>query len=187
MDKKKLIMAVILFAALIFAGIILPLLLKKEGSSFNGTQRKETQTQNPAPASKELPDITYQNFEKLKDFMADTKIEELRSLFSEYLLFAGSPDITSITFLSEQATYPSTTEVKLVFQLSDDSTLPVYCDRNGRFLFGEDKRQLSEDTIRYEKVTDEKLPELSASEVEELQEGGYSDTTTAPKTTEQED
>lgn len=187
MDKKKVIMAVILFAALIFAGIILPLLLKKRPLPSEETHKEEIRTEKPAATSEEIPDIHFQNFEDLKDFMADSKMEELQALFPEYLQTAGNQTITSITFLSEQSTYPSTSEVKLVFQLSDGTDLVVYCDRTGRFLFGEEKLLLSENTATYEKVTDKKLPDVSTSEVEEQQEGGFPDTTTAPKTTEKED
>lgn len=187
MDKKKLIMAVILFAALIFAGIILPLILKKEARPSKEPEKEEIRREKANTPSAESPDSVFQNFEDLKDFMAGTKIEELQTLFPEYLQTAGNQTITHITFLSEQSTYPSTSEVKLVFQLSDETDLVVYCDRTGRFLFGEEKLLLSEDTATYEKVTDQKLPDVSTSEVEEQQEGGFPDTTTAPKTTEKED
>ncbi|MDO4275104.1 MAG: DUF5038 domain-containing protein [Eubacteriales bacterium] len=187
MDKKKLIMAVILFAALIFIGIVLPLFLKKEDHSSKKVQTDSTLTERPDVLPEKKSDITFQRFEDLKDFMAEAKITELQSLFPEYLQSAGNSDITSVTFLSEQTTYPSANEVKLIFELSDETFLPVYCDRNGRFLFGEEKLLLSEDTITYEKIRDEKLPEVSASEVEELPEGGYPDTTVAPKAPEKED
>lgn len=183
MDKKKLIIAVLLFAVLIFVGIILPLfMMKRDSGTSKEKQTEDFRTEEPSLFMETMPDVTFLAFDELTDFMAGSKIEELKSLLTAYVLSVGKTDINSISFLSEQTSYPSAAEIKLVFSLSDDSTLPVYCDRDGRFLFGEERLLLSEDTATYEKPINDKLPELSSSEVEELQEGGYPDTTSAPET-----
>lgn len=186
MNKKKLLLAVLLFAALIFAGIILPLILKRGASPSTKSKGTQAQTQELPQGKTELPKVKCLNFDALKDFMADTKITELESLFPQYLQSAGKTDITSASFLSDQSSYPSSSEVRLMFELSDETALPVYCDRDGRFLFGEERTQLSQDTKAYQKQTDEKLPKLSAEEIEKLQEGGYQDTPSSKKPTGQE-
>lgn len=185
MNKKKLIIAVLLFSALIFMGIILPLFMMKRDSGISKEkQTEDSRTEEPSLFVETIPDITFLAFDELTDFMADSKIEELKSQFTAYVLSVGKTDINSIAFLSDQTSYPSAEEIKLVFLLSDESTLPVYCDRDGRFLFGEEKRMVSEDTKSYKKPTDDNLPEFSSSDVEELQEGGYPDTTSAPEANE---
>lgn len=177
MDKKKLLLAVLLFAALIFVGIILPLFLRKE---------TDTETKDMDSPAKELPkedaepvEVECLKFDALKDYMADTKITELTSLFPSYLQKTEKTGISSVTFLSEQSSYPNESEVRLMFELSDQSALPVYCDRNGHFLFGEERMQLTQDDKIYPKPKDDKLPKLSPSEIESLQEGGYPDTGSA--------
>lgn len=45
MNKKKLLLAVLLFAALIFAGIILPLILKRGASPSTKSKGTQAQTQ----------------------------------------------------------------------------------------------------------------------------------------------
>lgn len=108
--------------------------------------------------------------------MAETKITELKALFPQYLKKAGLDGITSISFLSDQSSYPSSKEVRLMFTLSDESTMPVSYDRDGRFLFGEERTLLSDETKTYPKPADDKLPKLSPSDIEKMQEGGYPDT-----------
>ncbi|GAA6406040.1 DUF5038 domain-containing protein [Blautia coccoides] len=180
MDKKKLLLAVLLFAALIFAGIILPLLLRKDVGMEN--------TDMDSPVKKlpkdeaESVEVECLKFDALTDYMAGTKVTELNSLFPSYLQKAGKTGISSVTFLSEQSSYPNESEVRLMFELSDQTTLPVYCDRNGRFLFGEERMQLMQDDKTYSKPKDDKLPKLSTSEIEPLQEGGYPDTGSAKGT-----
>lgn len=85
--------------------------------------------------------------------------------------------ITSVTFLEDKTTYPSSTDTLLEFTLSDDSTLLVtYSSPTGAFLFGKEKLQVGEDTKTYERQTDETLPDVSTEDVEKRQEGGFADT-----------
>lgn len=176
MKKSKLILAVLLFAALILAGIVLPMLLRPGHAPSGKEPAKKAEAKDTQP----LPTPEFIKFEDLTGFMAGTKVEELKSLFPAYLKEAGLSEISSVTFLSEEASYPRADEVKLVFQLSDKSKVPVSCDRDGRFLFGEEKQLLAEDTKTYKKEKDDTLPKVDASTVEKQQEGGYPDTASAP-------
>lgn len=174
MDKKKLLMAVFLFAALLFLGILLPLLLSKDSAPLKESSKPNTK--EPATQEADAPEVTYLQFDALEGFMAETKITELKALFPQYLKKAGLDGITSISFLSDQSSYPSSKEVRLMFTLSDESTMLVSYDRDGRFLFGEERTLLSDETKTYPKPADDKLPKLSPSDIEKMQEGGYPDT-----------
>ena len=52
------------------------------------------------------------------------------------------------------------------------TTLPP----TGRFFFGEERTPDSGKEIIYERPTDDKLPSITTEEIEQLQEGGYDDT-----------
>ncbi|BDF35849.1 hypothetical protein CE91St62_39110 [Lachnospiraceae bacterium] len=177
MNKMKLILAVLLFAALIFVGIILPVLLKKEPAPRPEAPALSDSFKTEPDA---LPELTFDSFEALKDIMAEVKIDELKEQIPQYFQSKGLTEITSAAFLSEQTEYPNAGEIKLVFKLSDETTLPVYCDRAGRFLFGEERIRMTEETKVYEKPTDDTLPLLTTSDIEKRQEGGYPDTTSTP-------
>lgn len=58
---------------------------------------------------------------------------------------------------------------------------------SGRFFFGEERTPDSGKEVIYERPTDDQLPSITTEEVEQLQEGGYDDTSmnvekTAPVT-----
>lgn len=75
----------------------------------------------------------------------------------------------------------------LTFAFSDNTTLPVTCSTStGAFLFGEEKLQVSENIITYERETDDKLPAVTTEEIESMQEGGFADTPNDIEATESE-
>ena len=178
MSRKKLILSILLMIGMIVAGIVLPALWKAEKQKNHTADKKqptkEIQTEGEDTAS--LPTLKYVAFEELQ-FFADTQINELKQQLSLYLKETGKTDITSVTFLPEQTTYPEGNDIMLTFALSDNTTLPVTCSTStGAFLFGEEKLQISENTITYERETDQKLPAVTTEEIESLQEGGFADT-----------
>ena len=168
MSRKKLILSILLMIGMIVAGIVLPALWKAEKQKNHTADKKqpakEIQTEEEDTAS--LPTLKYVAFEELQAFFADTQINELKQQFSLYLKEAGKTDITSVTFLPEQTTYPEGNDIMLTFALSDNTTLPVTCSTStGAFLFGEEKLQISENTITYERETDQKLPAVTTEEI----------------------
>ena len=178
MSRKKLILSILLMIGMIVAGIVLPALWKAEKKKNHTADlnqpAKEIQTEGEDTAS--LPTLKYVAFEELQ-FFADTQINELKQQLSLYLKETGKTDITSVTFLPEQTTYPEGNDIMLTFAFSDNTTLPVTCSTStGAFLFGEEKLQVSENIITYERKTDQKLPAVTTEEIESLQEGGFADT-----------
>lgn len=188
MSRKKLILSILLMIGMIVAGIVLPALWKAEKKKNHTADlnqpAKEIQTEGEDTAS--LPTLKYVAFEELQ-FFADTQINELKQQLSLYLKETGKTDITSVTFLPEQTTYPEGNDIMLTFAFSDNTTLPVTCSTStGAFLFGEEKLQISENTITYERETDQKLPAVTTEEIESLQEGGFADTPNDIEATETE-
>lgn len=129
MSRKKLILSILLMISMIVAGIVLPALWKAEKQKNHTADpkqpAKEIQTEGEDTAS--LPTLKYVAFEELQAFFADTQINELKQQFSLYLKEAGKTDITSVTFLPEQTTYPEGNDIMLTFAFSDNTTLPVTC------------------------------------------------------------
>lgn len=188
MSRKKLILSILLMIGMIVAGIVLPALWKAEKKKNHTADlnqpAKEIQTEGEDTAS--LPTLKYVAFEELQ-FFADTQINELKQQLSLYLKETGKTDITSVTFLPEQTTYPEGNDIMLTFAFSDNTTLPVTCSTStGAFLFGEEKLQVSENIITYERKTDQKLPAVTTEEIESMQEGGFADTPNDIEATETE-
>lgn len=188
MSRKKLILSILLMIGMIVAGIVLPALWKAEKQKNHTADpkqpAKEIQTEGADTVS--LPTLKYVAFEELQ-FFADTQINELKQQLSLYLKETGKTDITSVTFLPEQTTYPEGNDIMLTFAFSDNTTLPVTCSTStGAFLFGEEKLQISENTITYERETDDKLPAVTTEEIESMQEGGFADTPNDIEATEPE-
>lgn len=188
MSRKKLILSILLMIGMIVAGIVLPALWKAEKQKNHTADpkqpAKEIQTEGADTVS--LPTLKYVAFEELQ-FFADTQINELKQQFSLYLKETGKTDITSVTFLPEQTTYPEGNDIMLTFALSDNTTLPVTCSTStGAFLFGDEKLQIIKNTITYERETDDKLPAVTTEEIESMQEGGFADTPNDIEATEPE-
>ena len=189
MSRKKLILSILLMIGMIVAGIVLPALWKAEKQKNHTADpnqpAKEIQTEGENTAS--LPTLKYVAFEELQAFFADIQINELKQQFSLYLKETGKTDITSVTFLPEQTTYPEGNDIMLTFAFSDNTTLPVTCSTStGAFLFGKEKLQVSENIITYERKTDQKLPAVTTEEIESMQEGGFADTPNDIEATEPE-
>lgn len=125
--------------------------------------------------------LDFTDFAALKAFFSDSQIASLKEQFPVYLMETERTDLTGVTFLPDKTSYPTDTSVCLLFELSDDTMLPVtYHTPTGVFLFGEEGTQVSTDSVTYEKQTDDTLPSLTPEEIENLQEGGYPDTTDTP-------
>lgn len=182
MSRKNLIIAIVLMVALIAAGIIAPTVWRinknkqkaaKETEAVTETDLTETETNKK---DKEET-LEFLKFDKLTSFFSEGQIKDFKEQIPVYLEKKKLTGITSVTFLEDKTTYPSSTDTLLEFTLSDDSTLLVtYSSPTGAFLFGKEKLQVGEDTKTYERQTDETLPDVSAEDVEKRQEGGFADT-----------
>lgn len=182
MSRKKLIIAIVLMVALIAAGIIVPTVWRisknkqksaKETEAVTETELSETETDKK---DKEET-LEFLKFDKLTAFLSEGQIKDFKEQIPVYLEKKKLTGITSVTFLEDKTTYPSSTDTLLEFSLSDDSTLLVtYSSPTGAFLFGKEKLQVGEDTKTYERQTDETLPDVSTEDVENRQEGGFADT-----------
>lgn len=186
MSRKKLILSIFLMAALVSVGIILPAMhrdqtsRKPEGKKPISTTEK---TRKPAPTREvsSLSGLQYLGFEDLETFLPLIQIEDLKAQMASYLQEAGYINITSITFLVDETTYPFNGETLFQFSLSDGSKLPVTCfTADGTFSFGEEKRQIPSSDTAYTRIytrqTDDSLPSVTTEEIEAMQEGGYADT-----------
>lgn len=182
MSRKNLVIAIVLMVALIAAGIIVPTVWRinknrqkaaKETEAVTETDLTETETDKK---DKEET-LEFLKFDKLTSFFSEGQIKDFKEQIPVYLEKKKLTGITSVTFLEDKTTYPSSTDTLLEFTLSDDSTLLVtYSSPTGAFLFGKEKLQVGEDTKTYERQTDETLPDVSAEDVEKRQEGGFADT-----------
>lgn len=182
MSRKKLIIAIVLMVALIAAGIITPTVWRinknrqkaaKETEAATETDLTETETDKKTKEET----LEFLKFDKLTAFFSEGQIKDFKEQIPVYLEKKKVTGITSVTFLEDKTTYPSSTDTLLEFALSDDSTLLVtYSSPTGAFLFGKEKLQVGEDTKTYERQTDETLPDVSAEDVEKRQEGGFADT-----------
>lgn len=182
MSRKNLIIAIVLMVALIAAGIIAPTVWRinknrqkaaKETEAATETDLTETETDKKAKEET----LEFLKFDKLTAFFSKGQIKDFKEQIPVYLEKKKLTGITSVTFLEDKTTYPSSTDTLLEFALSDDSTLLVtYSSPTGAFLFGKEKLQVGEDTKTYERQTDETLPDVSAEDVEKRQEGGFADT-----------
>lgn len=182
MSRKNLIIAIVLMVALIAAGIIAPTVWRinknrqkaaKETEAATETDLTETETDKKDKEGT----LEFLKFDKLTAFFSEGQIKDFKEQIPVYLEKKKLTGITSVTFLEDKTTYPSSTDTLLEFALSDDSTLLVtYSSPTGAFLFGKEKLQVGEDTKTYERQTDETLPDVSAEDVEKRQEGGFADT-----------
>ncbi|EOS38442.1 hypothetical protein C808_02643 [Lachnospiraceae bacterium M18-1] len=190
MSRKKLFLSIVLMAALVSVGIVLPSMTRTEQ---NGTQKTEkntdtlktkTPTAAQAPSVNDtavLPELQYLGFEYLDTFFSSTQTADLKEQLAAYLQETGHPGISSVTFLADKTTYPTSGETLLSFELSDGSTLPVTClTATGTFLIGEERLQFyPEHSLSprvYPRETDDSLPVVTTEEIESRQEGGYADT-----------
>ena len=121
--------------------------------------------------------ISFQDFEALEDFFSKEQVKLFQEELTSYLKNVKQMSLTSIRFLADDTTYPNASDINFLFQLPDKSVLPVYyTSSTGRFFFGEERTPDSGKEIIYERPTDDKLPSITTEEIEQLQEGGYDDT-----------
>lgn len=186
MSRKKFILSIFLMAALVSAGIILPA-MHQDQTTEQPARKKSLpatgKTTKPAPIKEEssLSGLQYLGFEDLETFLALIQIEDLKTQMVSYLQDTGYRNITSVTFLVDETSYPSNGETLFQFSLSDGSKLPVTClTVDGTFTFGENNQQIDlsdmSDMRIYARQTDNSLPAVTTEEIEAMQEGGYADT-----------
>jgi len=186
MSRKKLILSILLMAALVSAGMILPA-MHREQTAEQPEGKKQVpaagKTKKPSPRKEtcSLSGLQYLGFEDLETFLAFIQIEDLKTQITSYLQEAGYTGITSVTFLADETSYPSNGETLFQFSLSDGSKLPVTClTADGTFTFGEENQQTSSSDTAYTRIytrqTDDTLPAVTTEEIEAMQEGGYADT-----------
>ncbi len=190
MSRKKLFLSIVLMAALVSVGIVLPSMTRTEQKGTQktekttGTLKTKTPTAVQAPSVNDtavLPELQYLGFEYLDTFFSSAQTEDLKEQLAAYLQETGHPGISSVTFLVDETTYPTSGETLLSFELSDGSTLPVTClTATGTFLIGEERLQFyPEHSLSprvYPRETDDSLPVVTTEEIESRQEGGYADT-----------
>lgn len=186
MSRKKIILSIFLMAALVLVGIVLPAIHRNK---VTGQMEKKTNIPTAGNRAKKssrkeissLSGIQYLGFEDLETFLPFVQIEDLKTQLASYLQEAGYTDLSSVTFLVDETSYPSNGETLFQFSLSDGSKLPVTClTVDGTFTFGEEERQISSSENAYTRIytrqTDNSLPAVTTEDIESMQEGGYADT-----------
>ena len=181
MSRKKLILSIFLMAALVSVGMILPSMHRNQTAEQPARKKQipatgKTTKPSPIKENSSLSGLQYLGFENLETFLALIQIEDLKTQMVSYLQDTGYRNITSVTFVVDETSYPSNQ-----FSLSDGSKLPVTClTADGTFTFGEEERQISSSENAYTRIytrqTDNSLPAVTTKEIESMQEGGYADT-----------
>ena len=162
MNRKKVILSILMMVFLIAVGFVLPHLFKeKRGEKPASSAPTEEETTDTEQSSNKTA-LTFLDFSALQNFFSKGQIETLRQELQTYLT---------------DTTYPNASDIGFSFRLSDDSVLPVYYSSSiGRFFYGEERTPGTEEIKTYEQQTDENLPVLTTEEIELLPEGGYDDT-----------
>ncbi len=186
MSRKKLILSIFLMAALVSVGMILPAIHRNQTAEQPSRKKQipatgKTTKPSPIKENSSLSGLQYLGFENLETFLALIQIEDLKTQMVSYLQDTGYRNITSVTFLVDETSYPSNGETLFQFSLSDGSKLPVTClTVDGTFTFGENNQQIDlsdmSDMRIYARQTDNSLPAVTTEEIEAMQEGGYADT-----------
>lgn len=178
MNRKKVILSILMMFFLITVGFILPHLWKeKRGenptSSSAPTKEETTETEHSTNAGA----LSFLDFDPLEDFFSKGQVKALQQEIQTYIADNGNTSVTSVQFLKDKTSYPNASDINFSFQLSDDSILPVYYSSSiGRFFYGEERTPGTEEIKTYEQHVDENLPFLTTEEIELLPEGGYDDT-----------
>ncbi|NBI60641.1 DUF5038 domain-containing protein [Lachnospiraceae bacterium] len=186
MSKKKLILSILLMAVLVSVGIILPAMHHDQTEEQQAKKKPvpttgKTPKPSPIKGTSSLSGLQYLGFEDLETFFPLIQIEDLKTQMVSYLQDTGYRNITSVTFVVDETSYPSNGEILFQFALSDGSRIPVTClTADGTFTFGEEERQISSSENAYSRIytrqTDDSLPSVTTEEIEAMQEGGYADT-----------
>lgn len=184
MSKKKLIVSILLLLSLVAICIIVPLSRKKNVTTEPETATETKPLEEAASESEvetEVPllDLDFSGFEDLADFFTDEQLADLKEQLT-YYISANHPKVTAVTFLPKEVSYPNTTSLKMGFQISDKDILTVYYNlKSDVFSFTDEQTIVkTKEDMKYEKETDYNLPNYTAEEIEEMQEGGYPDTET---------
>ncbi len=180
MNRKKAILAIFMMAFLIIIGFVFPSIWKSQKGNKK-SETENTQHDNNENTETEQAEnnesISFQDFEALEDFFSKEQVKLFQEELTSYLKNVKQMSLTSIRFLADDTTYPNASDINFLFQLPDKSVLPVYyTSSTGRFFFGEERTPDSGKEIIYERPTDDKLPSITTEEIEQLQEGGYDDT-----------
>ncbi len=192
MSRKKIILSIFLMAALVSVGMILPAMHRNQTAEQPARKKQvpatgKTTKPSPIKENASLSGLQYLGFEDLETFLALIQIEDLKTQMVSYLQDTGYRNITSVTFLVDETSYPSNGETLFQFSLSDGSKLPVTClTADGTFTFGENNQQIGSlgmsDMRIYARQTDNSLPAVTTEEIETMQEGGYEDTESTAST-----
>ncbi len=175
-----------MMAALVSVGMILPSMHRNQTAEQPARKKQipatgKTTKPSPIKENSSLSGLQYLGFEDLETFLALIQIEDLKTQMVSYLQDTGYRNITSVTFLVDETSYPSNGETLFQFSLSDGNKLLVTClTVDGTFTFGEEERQISSSENAYTRIytrqTDNSLPAVTTKEIESMQEGGYADT-----------
>ena len=186
MSRKKLILSILLMAVLVSVGIILPAMHHDQTEEQPAKKKPvpttgKTPKPSPIKGTSSLSGLQYLGFEDLETFLPLIQIEDLKTQMVSYLQDTGYRNITSVTFVVDETSYPSNGEILFQFALSDGSRIPVTClTADGTFTFGEEERQISSLENVYSRIytrqTDDSLPSVTTEDIEAMQEGGYADT-----------
>lgn len=186
MSRKKLILSIFLMAALVSVGMILPAMHRNQTAEQPAKKKQvpaagKTTKPSPIKENSSLSGLQYLGFEDLGTFLPSVQIEDLKTQLASYLQEAGYTDLSSVTFLVDETSYPSNGQTLFQFALSNGSKLPVTClTVDGTFTFGEKNQQVdssgTSDMRIYARQTDNSLPAVTTEEIESMQEGGYADT-----------
>ena len=180
MNRKKAILAIFMMAFLIIIGFVFPSIWKSQKGNKK-SETENTQHDNNENTETEQAEnnesISFQDFEALEYFFSKEQVKLFQEELTSYLKNVKQMSLTSIRFLADDTTYPNASDINFLFQLPDKSVLPVYyTSPTGRFFFGEERTPDSGKEIIYERPTDDKLPSITTEDIEQLQEGGYDDT-----------
>ena len=186
MSRKKFILSIFLMAALVSVGIILPAMHHDQTEEQPAKKKPvpttgKTPKPSPIKGTSSLSGLQYLGFEDLETFLPLIQIEDLKTQMVSYLQDTGYRNITSVTFVVDETSYPSNGEILFQFALSDGSRIPVTClTADGTFTFGEEERQISSLENVYSRIytrqTDDSLPSVTTEDIEAMQEGGYAET-----------
>lgn len=178
MNRKKVILSILMMFFLITVGFILPHLWKEK--------RGENPTSSSAPTKDETAEtehstnvgaLSFLDFDPLEDFFSKGQVKTLQQEIQTYIADNGNTSVTSVQFLKDKTSYPNASDINFSFRLSDDSIFPVYYSSSiGRFFYGEERTPGTEEIKTYEQHANENLPVLTTEEIELLPEGGYDDT-----------
>ncbi len=178
MNRKKVILSILMMLFLITVGFILPHFWKEK--------RGENPTSSSAPTKDETAEtehstnagaLSFLDFDPLEDFFSKGQVKTLQQEIQTYIADNGNTSVTSVQFLKDKTSYPNASDINFSFRLSDDSILPVYYSSSiGHFFYGEERTPGTEEIKTYEQHADENLPVLTTEEIELLPEGGYDDT-----------